>query len=189
MAWCVSPAISNASLLHLLWKIPLHFTKIIDHFITKFGNCDSHGDSYVRFLRIIVLSWVFESWQNSELMKEKVAVLLCGIGVSVDAAGHISNAVGGWWGTVTRITELCKHCGSIVMKDACSSFSLFVSNAITRLLLLDIGMTPNLWKNLNLPHPSLSSVASLSALSRNLITHTEAQMFILKAVNFLLSFV
>lgn len=39
-------------------------------------------------------------------MKEKVAVLSHGIGASVDAAGHISSAVGGWWGTITRITAL-----------------------------------------------------------------------------------
>lgn len=175
MAWCVSPAISNASLLQLLWKIALHFTKIIDLFITKFGNCDSRGDSSIRFLRLIVLSWVFESWQNSELMKEKFAVLLCGIGVSVDAAGHIPSAVGGWWGTITRIIKLCKHCGRVVMKKACSSFSLFVSNAITRLFLLDIGMTPNLWKNLTPPRPSpqqcCKSFSSLPLITSRIQRH------------------
>lgn len=130
---------------------------------------------------------MFESWQNSEFEKEKVAVLSCRIGVAMDAAGRIPSAVGRWWETITRITELCKHCARVVMKQTCSSFSLFVPSAIIRLLILDIGMTSYLWKNLNLLHPS-GMLQDLQIPPPNSITDTETQMSILKAVNFLLSF-
>lgn len=49
MAWCVSPMLTNASLLQLMWKITVLFTEIIDHFITNFGKCDCCGDSSIRF--------------------------------------------------------------------------------------------------------------------------------------------
>lgn len=77
---CVSPAISNASLLLLLWKITLHFTEITVHFITKLVNCDPYEDSSIRFSCLIVLSSVSESRQNPELMKEKIACFHVGLG-------------------------------------------------------------------------------------------------------------
>lgn len=188
MAWCVSPAISNASLLLLLWKITLHFTEIIVHFITKFVNCDSYEDSSIRFSCLIVLSLVFESRQNW-INERKDCLLSCGTGIFVDVAGHIPITMAGWWGTITRTAELSKHCGRVLIKGAGFSLSLFVSNAITRLLLIDIGMTLSLWKYLATPpRPSPQECGKSFPSLSNPITHTEAQMSTLKAVNFFLSF-
>lgn len=104
-------------------------------------------------------------------------------------AGHIPVTMGRWWGTITRTAELSKHCGRVLIKGAGFSLSLFVSNAITRLLLIDIGMTLSLWKYLTTPPcPSPQECCKFFPSLSNPITHTEAQMSTLKAVIFFLSF-
>lgn len=80
----------------------------------------------------------------------------------MDVAGHVPITMGGWWGTLTRTAELSKQWQSSY-KEIWFSLSLFVPNAITRLLLIEVGMTLSLWKYLTPPHvPLLSNVASPS---------------------------
>lgn len=82
-------------------------------------------------------------------------------GLGVPQAGI--STMGGWWGTVRMTAELSRHCGSVPIKGGGLSLSMFMSNAITRLLLIDVGMALSLWKYLTPLHvPLLSNVANPS---------------------------
>lgn len=80
--------------------------------------------------------------------------------------------------------ELKKHCGRVLIKGGGFSLSLFVSNAITRLLLIDVGMAQPVEISDTPPCPSSQQCCkSFPSLSIP-FTHTEAQMSTLKTVNF-----
>lgn len=65
---------------------------------------------------------------------------------------------------MTRTAELSKHCGGVPIKGAAFSLSLFVSNVITRLLLIDVRKALSLWKYLTLPTPLSSAMLQILPL-------------------------
>lgn len=76
----------------------------------------------------------------------------------------VISTVGGWWGAITGTTELSKHCGRVLIKETGFSLSLFVSNAVTRLLLINVGTALSPWKYLTTPTSLSSAILQILSL-------------------------